>query len=77
MKWILIFVSMVALFVVIAAAAVAQERKWGEQGSDCPWGSNTCRVQGVGGGTSNSSPSPDTASNTWDSGVWDTATWGS
>lgn len=48
----------IALFVGLAAAAVAQERKWGEQGSDCPWGSNTCRVQGVGGGTSNSPQSP-------------------
>lgn len=67
-----------AALAVASAAAIAQEQVWGQPGSDCPWGSSSCREGGLGAGSSNQSPpaAAETPNNLWDSAVWDSSTWG-
>lgn len=69
MRWVIVVAIVLASF-----SAYASERLWGKSGSDCVWGSS-CRDDAVVSGRSSGAVQTG-VSNQWDSGVWDSSTWG-
>lgn len=61
---------------IYAASSYSKEVNWGSPGADCVWGKSCNGGSSSGGNSGVVTFPPSEPDNNWDSGVWDSATWG-